>query len=234
MPRNICGFWLQTNALAREGLMIVNLSVVDPGYEGPLSCNFVNFGRSPVIIGPETILAKMLFITTDADVEKPYNQVPKNYDFVLRKYAVQAPKSFMQVTELSAQVESSREKAHELLESMKKETLLATKKELDEYLGQLKSDLKEQRDREWKDLTQDLSKYFQKSLGFTALVFVLGALLWSFVPKFQGFLGGKEINARINAAVEKEVARRAVLLLEQAGKAKPPQPSSAGTQVMPR
>jgi hypothetical protein len=54
------------------------------------------------------------------------------------------------------------------------------------------------------------------------------------VPKFQGFLGGKEINARINAAVEKEVARRAVLLLEQAGKAKPTQPSTAGTQVMPR
>jgi deoxycytidine triphosphate deaminase len=234
MPRNICGFWLQTNALSREGLMLVNLSVVDPGYEGPLSCNFVNFGRTPVIIGPETILAKMLFITTDADVEKPYGQIKDNYDLTLSKYAVQAPKSFMQVTELSAQVERSREQALELLESTKKDAYLATKKDLDEYLNVLKGSLKEQRDGEWKALNQDLSKYFQKSLGFTALVFVLGALLWSFVPMLQGFIAGKDINARINAAVEKEVARRAVLLLEQAGKAKPPQPSSAGTQAMPK
>jgi len=233
MPRNTCGFWLQTNALAREGLMIVNLSVVDPGYEGPLSCNFVNFGRTPVIIGPESILAKMLFIATDADVENPYGQIKGSYDLTLSKYAAQAPKSFMQVTELSAQVERSREQAFELLESTKADAYNAVKKELDDYIRVLKDNLKEQRDGEWQALNQDLSKYLQKSLGFTALVFVLGALLWSFVPMLQGILVGKDINARINAAVEKEVARRAVLLLEQAGKGKPPQPSSTGTKAMP-
>lgn len=45
MPADVCGIWNQTDGLSRKGLMLVNLSAVPPGYEGHLTCTFVNFGK---------------------------------------------------------------------------------------------------------------------------------------------------------------------------------------------
>jgi deoxycytidine triphosphate deaminase len=37
-PNDMVGFWWQTNTLSRQGLMLVNMSMVEPGYEGDLAC----------------------------------------------------------------------------------------------------------------------------------------------------------------------------------------------------
>jgi deoxycytidine triphosphate deaminase len=36
IPNDMVGFWWQTNTLSRQGLMLVNMSMVEPGYEETL------------------------------------------------------------------------------------------------------------------------------------------------------------------------------------------------------
>jgi len=43
MPQDLCATYGQLNRLANRGLMILNTSIVEPGYSGPLSCVLVNF-----------------------------------------------------------------------------------------------------------------------------------------------------------------------------------------------
>ena len=38
--------------------MLVNMSMVDAGYEGSLACLFVNFGRQPLDIDPGMTVAR--------------------------------------------------------------------------------------------------------------------------------------------------------------------------------
>src|SRR5438876_284641 len=45
MPADMCGLWSQLDRNSRQGLLVVNSSVVPAGYEGFLTCTFVNFGN---------------------------------------------------------------------------------------------------------------------------------------------------------------------------------------------
>src|SRR5260370_8024218 len=54
MPDDICAFWWQTNTLARKGLMLVNMSMVDPGYIGSLASLFVTFAKKAFELNPNT------------------------------------------------------------------------------------------------------------------------------------------------------------------------------------
>src|SRR5215471_3774604 len=71
MPPDICAFWWQTSRLSRKGLMLVNMSMVEPGYQGPLACLFMNFGKKPVILDPDTVIAKLVFNRLGAPAQTP-------------------------------------------------------------------------------------------------------------------------------------------------------------------
>jgi hypothetical protein len=113
IPHDLVGFWWQTNGLSREGLMLINMSMVEPGYEGDLACLFVNFGRSNVIINASTIIAKMVFQDLKGALIHPYGRgVPRtDYDERLRKLAIEQPKSFLQVGDLMTDVTAARTEA---------------------------------------------------------------------------------------------------------------------------
>ena len=110
IPDDLVGFWWQTNGLSRKGLMLVNMSMVEPGYEGDLACLFVNFGRSNVIITPETIIAKMVFQDLKGALIHPYRRTVErgDYDRQLRELALQQPKSFLQVGDLMTDLTAAR------------------------------------------------------------------------------------------------------------------------------
>lgn len=213
IPTDVCGFWGQTNTLARAGLMLVNQSIVDPGYTGSLSCNFVNFGRHPIVITPQTRLAKLIFVQIDSEVGNPFNGdgVPGDYDRRLRDIALRAPSSFLRVADLKAEIESDRSSAIDSLKSggeAQRATLIA---QLDAHAANLRVELKNQREAEWKEFEKDAGNYVRRSLKIVTPMIIVAGLFWAFVPRLQSFIAGDDLNSRISAAVDREIAKRVTL-----------------------
>ena len=50
MPTNITGHALLKNELCRKGVLAINIGVIDPGFEGPISSILINFGRGDFIV----------------------------------------------------------------------------------------------------------------------------------------------------------------------------------------
>jgi hypothetical protein len=110
IPTDLVGFWWQTNSLSRKGLMLVNMSMVEPGYEGDLACLFVNFAKSTIVISPTTAIAKMVFMTLQGAVQTPFTGAVSRsrYDDALRQLAIDQPKSFLQIAELSTELGNAK------------------------------------------------------------------------------------------------------------------------------
>ncbi len=113
LPKDLVGFWWQTNGLSRKGLMLVNMSMIEPGYAGDLACLFVNFGKEKVVIDARTVIAKMVFVKLIGTLLHPmtYTEPRETYDAKLRQLAVDQPTSFLQVGDMMADLEESRAKA---------------------------------------------------------------------------------------------------------------------------
>jgi dUTPase len=45
LPENITGHALLKNELCRQGILALNIGVIDPGFHGPISSTLINFGR---------------------------------------------------------------------------------------------------------------------------------------------------------------------------------------------
>lgn len=112
LPHNVCAQWWQTHSLSKKGIMLVNSSLVDPGYEGQLACLFVNFGKSSVAIHPSTTVAKLQFHLTDRDVNFPYLDRLSDieYDEDLHDVALDGAPSFLNVADLSKELVVQKEK----------------------------------------------------------------------------------------------------------------------------
>jgi dUTPase len=50
MPNEITGHALLKNELCRKGVLAINIGVIDPGFEGPISSILINFGRESVVV----------------------------------------------------------------------------------------------------------------------------------------------------------------------------------------
>jgi deoxycytidine triphosphate deaminase len=50
LPDGITGHVLLKNELCRKGILAINIGVVDPGFEGPLSSTLINFGRADFVV----------------------------------------------------------------------------------------------------------------------------------------------------------------------------------------
>lgn len=202
IPRDICGLWIKTNTLSRQGLMLINSSLVEPGYEGYLSCNFVNFGKSPVYLSPDRPIAKLLFLKLDMAALVAFDKKFPEYDEMIAETADKGPSSFLQISDIARTLENEKAKA---LEEIKKQTT----EQATTLLAHLKLDMEKEKDKELAALKNDFDKYFKKAFyaAFAALV-VVGALSWV-SDCVRGRLSKDVLGKQATEAlVEKEVAKR--------------------------
>ncbi len=190
MPSNICAFWWQTNTLSRKGLMLVNMSMIEPGYHGPLACLFVNFGKTPITLYPDTNMAKLVFMRMSKPADTPLGLTLSvdQYDKAVHEAATEGPESFLQVADFSKQLVLDRDAA---IEDIKK----AAENEKNAQVDQLKD---------------DAPKAIRSSLGWAAFGFVLLVAAVTFVPWVQGLIS-PDLDDTIRSTVEKAVTERLVL-----------------------
>ncbi|PIQ25553.1 hypothetical protein COW36_21150 [bacterium (Candidatus Blackallbacteria) CG17_big_fil_post_rev_8_21_14_2_50_48_46] len=112
MPDNICATYSPLYRLSSKGVMLLNASIVEPGYEGPLSCFLVNFSSERVTFFPEDDIAKMIFHKLD---NTPVNLKRKiisetNYERDLAMAAKKYHQTFLDVTSISEKAAENAEK----------------------------------------------------------------------------------------------------------------------------
>jgi deoxycytidine triphosphate deaminase len=200
MPVDLAAFYWQTNSLSRKGLMLVNSSLVEPGYEGPLACLFANFGREPVVVHPGTTVAKLIFLRLDADAAEPLRLTlsATKYDRDLKEVAVTAPASFLQVSELSKKLDRQLEEAVGTIK-----TAAATTRE-DE-----KRALTAARAAEEKELTENLDKRLRKAFVLAVLglaIMSAGLTIASYVQRWIRPNIESEIRDQVQAEVRSRLA----------------------------
>ena len=175
LPANMVGLWIQTQTLAREGLLLLNISLIEPGYRGPLSAVLVNFGKKPVPISPRTKIAKVIFLPLDGAATKlveGYDSEQYNDD--LKRMAVTAPNTFLQL-------QSFEQKAKDILDLMKKE--------MEQSVNSMADTAK---DKIIDDLQSDLKGTLLKWGGLTLAGLLFGcALVWlmitSYLPRLSEY-----------------------------------------------
>jgi deoxycytidine triphosphate deaminase len=106
MPKDLCATYGQLNRLANMGLMILNTSIVEPGYSGPLSCILVNFSSQKHALSPGDSIAKLNFHTVEGDPDKLYTQAYSHdaYEQLISKNSINLPKSLLDISGVEERV----------------------------------------------------------------------------------------------------------------------------------
>jgi dUTPase len=172
LPANMVGLWIQTQKLSREGLLLLNISLIEPGYKGPLSAVLVNFGKKPVPIYPHTKIAKVIFLRLDGDATKLVEGCDlEKYKADLADMAANAPKSFLQLESFLPNIE---ERAKAKLEAIDKEI----NRNVETIVSERKLALE-------KDLRTDMRGFFLRwGIGLYAGLLIGCGLVWLMMSNF--------------------------------------------------
>jgi len=197
LPSDVCAFWWQTNTLSRKGLMLVNMSMVDAGYEGPLACLFVNFGRQPVDIDPGMTVARLVFHRLDGQ-STPYGAgaAMDAYDRELREVAMSGSSSFLSFQEFSGALQEEKAKV-----------ISDIRQSADAYGVDLKTQLAGKADDLFKERIDNLPKFLLRSYAYAFAGFVLLTLALTVAPWVKDRLS-LDVKDQIKTAVEAELGRR--------------------------
>jgi deoxycytidine triphosphate deaminase len=61
LPKNISGLAIVKTGLSNKGLLALNIGIIDPGYNGPISSFLVNFSKDPILITKGEIFIRTQF-----------------------------------------------------------------------------------------------------------------------------------------------------------------------------
>lgn len=100
MPKDLCAIYSPLHGLSRQGLMLINASIVEPGYEGYLSCFLVNFSSKPITLKQDDLISKITFhqLAEPPGALSPLIIEDNKYEEMLSEMAMRFSKSFMDVT----------------------------------------------------------------------------------------------------------------------------------------
>jgi dCTP deaminase len=100
MPQDLCATYAPLHRLSSKGLMLLNSSLVEPGYEGRLSCFLLNFSSQRITITRGMPITKMAFHRLTGPPGQLHSQVMQDeeYDAALSESAKRFHKSFMDVS----------------------------------------------------------------------------------------------------------------------------------------
>jgi deoxycytidine triphosphate deaminase len=199
MPDDICAFWWQTNRLSRQGLMLVNMSMIEPGYQGPLACLFVNFGNRPVTIDPDSVVAKLAFNRLGEATQKPLQFHPDDtsYDRSIVRAAMGTPVTFLDVGNIEVSLDLKRKEAISDIQT-EKETVAKS----------LKEDVEDARKQARQQFENDANSLIRKVLGAAALGFVLVVAAMTFVPWLQSTVQpnlSSDIQQQVNSVIDQRL-----------------------------
>lgn len=80
LPSNIVGRVEGKYSIGRQGLLIQNTGIVDPGYEGKITLELFNITKSNIYVKPGQNIAQIMFFYMDKHASNPYNTLNSEED----------------------------------------------------------------------------------------------------------------------------------------------------------
>jgi deoxycytidine triphosphate deaminase len=107
IPADVMATYGQLNRLAQRGVSLINTSIVEPGYSGPLSCFLVNFSSQTVFVYPDDPVAKMCFMKLTGAPNQLVSQSvsSREYERILTESAQRYPVSFLDIGGIEQRIE---------------------------------------------------------------------------------------------------------------------------------
>lgn len=99
IPQNITASYSGLFSMSNKGILLINSSMIESGYEGFASCYLVNFSAEKVIIKEDQAIAKINFFELKNNPINPYNEIITDYDyqFKLSENAIKFKKTFLNI-----------------------------------------------------------------------------------------------------------------------------------------
>lgn len=112
IPENISASYTGLYSMSSKGLLLINASMIEPGYEGKLSCFIVNFSSKKIIISKGDSIARLTFYQITC---KPMNFITEkisstDYSKKLKETSLLYNKSFLDLKGLEEKVQESTSK----------------------------------------------------------------------------------------------------------------------------
>jgi deoxycytidine triphosphate deaminase len=199
IPHDMVGFWLQTNSLSRRGLLLLNSTLVEPGYTGYLAAHIVNLGAQPVTITRDDTIAKLVFMTLDRAAFETVNSGQyADYDGFIDRLAASANASFLSISELIPRL-------HDEVRRELNEGTQAASRRIDDLISgamnNFEKSVQERRQRAEEGLSDFGSSFLKKSLGgfLFGLVCAVAVFLWV-LPRLRA--SDQESKSRIETIVK--------------------------------
>ena len=113
LPEDICAAYFPTYDLAKQGILLLNASMVEPGYEGYLSCFFVNFSSIDFALKSDEKIAEIIFyqLKDKPDKISPLKIDEKEYKSILFGLSNKFHKSFLNINSLGDKISEKTEKS---------------------------------------------------------------------------------------------------------------------------
>ena len=89
MPEDVIGYTTLKNDLSIQGIMAINVGLVDPLYKGPISSALINFGKEKIYLKKGSSFLRMTFHKFD----KPKKCNSKRYEISPEHYLIQRSNS---------------------------------------------------------------------------------------------------------------------------------------------
>lgn len=111
LPSNIIGYVLVKTKLCNEGVLALNIGIVDPGFDGPLQSTLINFGKSNVRLRSGDVFSRITFHALDTSECSDFKKIqPINHES-LRRSVIGDIDKYLSSTFLD--IEKTSEKAAE-------------------------------------------------------------------------------------------------------------------------
>ncbi|MBL8174893.1 MAG: hypothetical protein JNK48_09490 [Bryobacterales bacterium] len=165
--------------MSRQGLLLLNHTLVEPGYHGPLHAVFVNFGKQKVVLSPVTKIAKVVFFELDKSAENLVRLNTSDYDDSILRISANAPDSFMQLNSLVPSIKVEAEEQIRILKEAASKQAADAKANITAELAKQGADI-EKRIRDLQpEMQTDLKKYILRWGGGAAIGLVVGVgIVW--------------------------------------------------------
>lgn len=109
MPDDIMATYSALNTIASQGILLINASMIEPKYNGPLSGILMNFSNTDFEIFPKMPIAKISFFRIDGRLDDVENVVERNNDGYSKKLSERArkkyTKTFLSINQFGDEIE---------------------------------------------------------------------------------------------------------------------------------
>lgn len=104
IPQDVVGYVLVKTKLCNEGVLALNIGIVDPGFQGPLQSALINFGKTDIRLHAGDVFSRISFHSLDVPRSTPA-PLPLNRESVKRDVKQQVdrflPPTFLDITKTS-------------------------------------------------------------------------------------------------------------------------------------